>query len=74
MHIINTISTPMTLANRTENQAMHTVLVYYLHECLGHSRGQFVDHNSSQMTHHIDRWTYQDGLLIIKHKVIRQLL
>lgn len=45
----------------------HLVAVDYLHESLGHSRGQFEDHNSSQRTHHTDRWMCQEHLSIIKH-------
>lgn len=54
----------------TENQVTHIMIVHYLHGCLGHSRGQFEDHNSSQRTHHTDRWMYPEQLSITQHNII----
>ena len=56
----------MTLTNMTENPVTHEVVGHYLHVCLGHSRDQFEDRNSSQRTHHTDMKMYQE-LEIIKH-------
>jgi len=43
----------------------YMVAVCYLHVNLGHSRDQFEGHNSSQRTHHTDRWKYQEHLSIM---------
>lgn len=48
----------------------HKVDVHYLPVYLGHSRGQSEDRNSSQKTHHIDRWMYQEQLWISKDNSI----
>lgn len=44
------------------NSYLHNMDVQYLHVYSGHSRDQFEDHKNNQMTHHNDRWMYQELL------------